>query len=549
MKRLSALLLAFACIASLQADPLASRNRASIDASGTYRGNFALNQAAGDAQQQSNVRVDAVGSAALVGSDQRQHLQLDASQPIAASASISGAALRGSGILGVNQGAGLGNQQINAFRLSLSNGPESLDDSVLAQSVALTKVSGSATPVPGGAQRLDGRSRLRREQRRGAGEPERWGGQSVDEHPQRQGHGMTLPSQHKPNTKHRNARRNAMKATMVLTPLALAMAAVLSVSAYAGNEGGWHPPKPNPQSNNKGGATALVVDTQQNYNNKVSNFGTLNNASVSGSIKDASGNVGVNVAAGDNNQQANAAALASADASFVFGTATASTSVLQSGYGNTLNNYSNPNTASLSNSANNVSGNLGVNVAAGNFNQQKNDLAAAVSNGQYSTAGSAASQTSTGNTTVNSANYAYGGTYVSLKLNADGSYKGTSDQIGDVYLDTWEGQTHPGGSNTGHIDVDSQAQGAKDLNHDGGAFAFKEKGDVDLKGTVSGFIPAIVGFKTPVTNNASLSNSLQNVSGNVGVNIAAGGGNQQSNSLSIAAGCSSCPAGGESLGF
>lgn len=87
---------------------------------------------------------------ALVGSDQRQHLQLDASQPIAASASISGAALRGSGILGVNQGAGLGNQQINAFRLSVSNGPESLDDSVLAQSVALTKVSGSATPVPGG---------------------------------------------------------------------------------------------------------------------------------------------------------------------------------------------------------------------------------------------------------------------------------------------------------------------------------------------------------------------------------------------------------------
>ena len=157
-----------------------------------------------------------------------------------------------------------------------------------------------------------------------------------------------------------------------------------------------------------------------------------------------------------------------------------------------------------------------MNVAAGNFNQQKNDLAAAVSNGQYSTAGSAASQTSTGNTTVNSANYAYGGTYVSLKLNADGSYKGHLRPDRRRHLDTWEGQTHPGGSNTGHIDVDSQAQGAKDLNHDGGAFAFKEKGDVDLKGTVSGFIPAIVGFKTPVTNNASLSNSLQNVSGNVG---------------------------------
>lgn len=45
-----------------------------------------------------------------------------------------------------------------------------------------------------------------------------------------------------------------MKATMVLTPLALAMAAVLSVSAYAGNEGGhggWHPPKPRITTRNR----------------------------------------------------------------------------------------------------------------------------------------------------------------------------------------------------------------------------------------------------------------------------------------------------------
>ena len=82
-----------------------------------------------------------------------------------------------------------------------------------------------------------------------------------------------------------------------------------------------------------------MVDTQQNYNNKVSNFGTLNNASVSGSIKDAPGNVGQRRR---RQQPAAAAALASADASFVFGTATASTSVLQSGYGNTLNNYPTP---------------------------------------------------------------------------------------------------------------------------------------------------------------------------------------------------------------
>ena len=149
MKRLSALLLAFACIASLQADPLASRNRASIDASGTYRGNFALNQAAGDAQQQSNVRVVAVGSAAPSAATSASICNsTPASRSRPAPASRGGAARQRHP--GVNQGAGLGNQQINAFRLSVSNGPESLDDSVLAQSVALTKVSGSATPVPGG---------------------------------------------------------------------------------------------------------------------------------------------------------------------------------------------------------------------------------------------------------------------------------------------------------------------------------------------------------------------------------------------------------------
>jgi hypothetical protein len=48
------------------------------------------------------------------------------------------------------------------------------------------------------------------------------------------------------------------------------------------------------------------------------------------------------------------------------------------------------------------------------------------------------------------------------------------------------------------------------------------------------------GWKDPVTNNATISGSLNNVSGNVGANIAAGVGNQQSNSLSIAAGCKSC---------
>jgi hypothetical protein len=67
-----------------------------------------------------------------------------------------------------------------------------------------------------------------------------------------------------------------------------------------------------------------------------------------------------------------------------------------------------------------------------------------------------------------------------------------------------------------------------------------ESGSVELKGQATYQVLVQSGWKDPVTNNATISGSLNNVSGNVGANIAAGVGNQQSNSLSIAAGCKSC---------
>ena len=56
-------------------------------------------------------------------------------------------------------------------------------------------------------------------------------------------------------------------------------------------------------------------------------------------------------------------------------------------------------------------------------------------------------------------------------------------------------------------------------------------------------MPKPDGWKNVVTNNASLDYSVNGNSGNIGVNNASGVGNQQSNSLSIAAGCSACAAG------
>lgn len=343
-----------------------------------------------------------------------------------------------------------------------------------------------------------------------------------------------------------------MKAKLVFTPLAMAMAAVLSVSAaYADQQGGegkgkddhhhqHHHQQPSIPEWLKGGAAASVTDAQYNYGNQVTNKGTQNNASANGSIGGVSGNVGANVAAGDNNQQANAVALATADEKFVFGYATASTSVTQQAYNNKLDNYSTANNASLNSSLQGISGNFGVNVTAGNYNQQKNDMAAAVSNGQYTSASGSATQTSTGNVTVNNSTVKTEYVQVGMGFAAAGGYAGISDQHGDTYLDTWQGETHPGGANTGHVDVDSQAQGASDRLHNGGALSFDEVGVIGLAGFATGYIPVVSGFNKAVVNNASLNGSIIGVSGNVGVNVAAGGGNQQTNSLSIGAGCSAC---------
>ncbi|MNG22249.1 hypothetical protein D3C84_1067110 [compost metagenome] len=47
-------------------------------------------------------------------------------------------------------------------------------------------------------------------------------------------------------------------------------------------------------------------------------------------------------------------------------------------------------------------------------------------------------------------------------------------------------------------------------------------------------------FANPVINSATLSDSLNGASGNIGVNIASGSSNQQLNTLAVAVGCNAC---------
>lgn len=323
-------------------------------------------------------------------------------------------------------------------------------------------------------------------------------------------------------------------------------------------------------------AIAIVRDAQTNTFNTVDNGMVTNDASAADNVaENIAGNVGMNIVAGDNNQQDNAAALSAADASFAFGMADAEVFVDQSGSLNYTDNLGTTNTASLSGSTfSAASGNIGVNVASGNNNQQKNSMAASVATTNYAQASVASDQSSGGNYTNNQP---FEDTYmtsvqVSLAGSGSGTYGGSSsgsanlglsgavDQIGDVYPDTWTGNTHPNGSQTGHIDLDTATQGGSDLNGDGGALAFgytadsaasgdvslEERGSIDLANiNLSGSVNYMQISYLPTTNTASLSGDAFNgASGNIGINVAAGTGNQQANSLALAVAQPSTASGG-----
>ena len=140
----SLLLLALLGSASAMAD-----NNAVINNSGKdYRGNLSINQAAGNQQQQANNRAIALGGQATTVNIQRLDGQVDPS--LNAKAAIQGASFtNGNGMLGVNQAAGANNQTVNAVRISVNPGPQSIDDSVLLQQNTTQLTDSGLTPTTG----------------------------------------------------------------------------------------------------------------------------------------------------------------------------------------------------------------------------------------------------------------------------------------------------------------------------------------------------------------------------------------------------------------
>ena len=133
----------------------ASDNNATIDNSGAgYHGNVTLNQAAGDQQQQVNVRAVAIGTGAKTSTTVTQKITTPADPSLNAKAAIGGNSFsNGSGVIGINQSAGANNQMVNAVRVGISAQPQGIDDSALSQqNVALLPDSGSASPASGSRQ-------------------------------------------------------------------------------------------------------------------------------------------------------------------------------------------------------------------------------------------------------------------------------------------------------------------------------------------------------------------------------------------------------------
>ena len=155
MSRSLLLFALFGCTSVMADSGVSSVNNATLQDSGTqYRGNFNVNQATGDQQQQANVRAIAMGTQAGATTSVRQKITTPANPSMDATATIGGTSFsNGNGVLGVNQGAGANNQMANAMRISISAATQTIDDSALSQqNVALLPNSGATGTQNGSRQ-------------------------------------------------------------------------------------------------------------------------------------------------------------------------------------------------------------------------------------------------------------------------------------------------------------------------------------------------------------------------------------------------------------
>lgn len=207
------------------------------------------------------------------------------------------------------------------------------------------------------------------------------------------------------------------------------------------------------------------------------------------------------------------------------GTVAAVVTDVQKSEHNKFDDTNTENNASADNSVNSNSGNVGVNAQSGSGNQADNAGAISSAKGDFATVFAVidVDQGSSHNNFVNK------GTQNNASL--DGSITGNSGNVG------YNGQAGQGNQGKNNLAI-TTADGKN-------IAAASNTEQKSLNNSYLNTAASSHGYGKPqyVSNNASLDNSVNRNSGNVGVNLQSGAGNQGSNSLSIGQGCSVCASG------
>ncbi|MBB4815004.1 MULTISPECIES: hypothetical protein [Pseudomonas] len=210
------------------------------------------------------------------------------------------------------------------------------------------------------------------------------------------------------------------------------------------------------------------------------------------------------------------------------GTIAAVVTDVQNSAGNKFDDTKTENNASADNSVNSNSGNAGVNAQAGSGNQADNSAAISSAKSDAATVFGLVdvNQNSVLNTYVNK------GTQNNASL--DNSINGNSGNVG---YNGQAGQGNQGKNNLAIVTADGKniaAAANTEQNSLGNSY-------LNAAATSHGY--GYGGKPQYVSNNASLDNSVNRNSGNMGVNLQSGSGNQGSNSLAIGQGCTVCASG------
>lgn len=299
------------------------------------------------------------------------------------------------------------------------------------------------------------------------------------------------------------------------------------------------------------------------------NIGGRNEARIENSGNGASGNIGVNAASGNFNQQQNALAIATANGYKAVATATGSQS-LTGGVDNDPGSATY--TESLKTTSDSSSRHSGSSSESSSESSRNSytEKSSSYKNAQASLDGQHSSSQTSQNQSSSSTDWK-----AHLGLDAKASASASIERTGHDHDHDRNRDDSRGFDAKAALNVKVDADASASLNHkdqsssketsdwsksfegkykasEGSDYAYDshasssskskhrfEEVASDSLATTSTYTRGYT-FVDPVKNVATLSGSLNGASGNIGVNVASGSGNQQLNTLAVAVGCNAC---------